>query len=97
MLLLSFILFRFYNIRLDVLVNAILSSIPVFWMGLAPLPCSILKMLRSAMFNFLWGSSDITFKYHLANWQDLSRPKDYGGWGIKNPYWFNQALRLNVF
>ena len=49
------------------------------------------------MFNFLWGSSDISFKYHLSNWIDLSRPKIFGGWGIKNLSWFNQALRLNVF
>ena len=67
-----------------VLVNAVLSSIPVYWMGLAPLPGSILQKLRSTMFNFLWGSSDISFKFHLENWRDLSWPKELGGWGIKN-------------
>ena len=55
-----------------VLVKAVLTSIPVYWMGLAPLPVSILQKLRSMMFNFLWGSSAISFKYHLTNWKDLS-------------------------
>ena len=67
-----------------VLVNAVLSSIPVYWMGLAPLPCTILKKLRRSLFNFLWGSTESSFKYHLSIWNDLSRPKYYGGWGIKN-------------
>jgi hypothetical protein len=22
----------------------------------------------------------------------IARPKIYGGWGIKNPFWFNKAL-----
>ena len=63
-------------------------------MGLVPLPASILQKLRSIMFNFLWGSSEKKCKYHLASWKDLSWPKEFGGWGIKNLPWFILALRL---
>ena len=80
-----------------VLVNAVLSSIPIYWMGLAPLPSTILQKIRRVIFNFLWGSTDLIFRYHLSNWQDLSIPKAAGGWGIKNLFFFSQALRLNVF
>ena len=38
-----------------ILVQSVLSSIPVYWMGLAPLPVSILHKLGSITFAFLWG------------------------------------------
>ena len=77
-----------------VLLNSVLTSIPVYWMSLAPLPAAVLRKLRRLMFSFLWGSSDIKKKFHLVNWNDLSWPKKCGGWGIKNLYWFNLSLRL---
>ena len=77
-----------------VLVNSVLSSIPVYWMSLAPLPATILQKLRSIMFNFLWGSLVNNRKYHLVCWNDMSWPKKFGGWGIKNLLWFNISLRL---
>ena len=49
------------------------------------------------MFVFLWGSSGNKHRYHLSNWQHLTWPKEYGGWGIKNLHWFNIALRLKNF
>jgi len=68
-----------------VLVQSVLSSIPVYWMGLAPIPATILQKLRSIMFNFLWGSSDKNKKFHLASWNDLSWPKECGGLGYQEP------------
>ena len=40
-----------------ILVQAVLSSIPVYWLGLAPIPASVTNKLRSITFAFLWGSS----------------------------------------
>ena len=40
------------------LVQAVLTSIPVYWMGLAPIPVSVLNKLKSLAFAFLWGSTD---------------------------------------
>ena len=77
-----------------ILVQSVLSSIPVYWMGLAPIPTSILHKLRSIMFDFLWGSSDNKSRYHLVSWRDLSWPKELGGWGIKNIQWFSISLCL---
>ena len=80
-----------------ILVQALLSNIPVYWLGLAPIPIYVLHKLRSITFAFLWGSSDKNHRYHLVNWQCLSWPKEYGGWGIKNLLWFSIALRLKNF
>ena len=77
-----------------ILVQSVLSSIPIYWMGLAPLPVSIFHKLRSITFAFLWVSSGNTHKFHLACWSDLSWPNKYEGWGIKNLHWFSIALGL---
>ena len=74
--------------------QVVLTSILVYWMGLAPIPVSILNKLRSLAFAFLWGSTDHKHRYHLTNWRELSWPKEYGGWGIKQLNWFSIALRL---
>ena len=77
------------------LVQVVLTSIPVYWMGLAPIPVSVLNKLKSLAFAFLWGSSDNKHKYHLTNWEHLSWPKEFGEWGIKHLNWFSITLRLN--
>ena len=80
-----------------ILVQAVLTSVPVYWLRLAPIPVSVINKLRSILFAFLWGSFGNKHRYHLYNWQQLSWPKKYGGWGIKNLHWFNLALRLKIF
>ena len=77
-----------------ILVQAVLSSILVYCLGLVPIPLSILHKLRSIMFAFVWGSTGNNRKYHLINWQSLSWPKENEGWGFKNIYYFSTALRL---
>ena len=76
------------------MIRVVMSSMHVYWMALAPIPISILDRLRKLIFAFLWGSSEDKNKYHLMDWQLLSKPKDSGGWGIKNLAWFNISLRL---
>ena len=77
-----------------ILVQSILSSILMYWMGLAPIPVSTLHKLRRIMVAFLWGSSNTHQIYHLVCWKELSWPKKYEGWGFKNLHWFSLSLRL---
>ena len=80
-----------------VLVQVVLSSLPVYWLGLAPIPILVLNKLRSLTFAFLWGSTGDKCRYHLVSWEHFSWPKDSGGWGIKNLHWFSIALRVKNF
>ena len=77
-----------------ILIQSVISSILVYWLGLASIPTSVLHKLGSITFAFLWGSTKNNRRYHLVNWQSLSWPKEYEGWGIKNLHWFSIALRL---
>ena len=77
-----------------VLIKVDLTSMPVFWMALLPIPKSILDKLRKLIFSFLWGSTAVNKKYHLVDWLSLSKPTSLGGWGIKHLGWFSLSLRL---
>ena len=50
-----------------VLVQTVLSRLPIYLLALAPIPVSVLDRLRRLTFAFLWGSSGVNNKYHLAN------------------------------
>ena len=62
-----------------VLIRSVLSSIPIFWLSLVPIPASILDKLRKLIFSFLWGSSSKNKKFHLADWQLLARLTSLSG------------------
>ena len=47
---------------------------------------------KNRIFNFLWSSHKERRKFHLVRWENLARPKEFGGWGIKNIFLFGSAL-----
>ena len=59
-------------------IKFVLTSIPVFWMELVPIPKSILGKLKSLIFYFLWGSKGNMKKFHLVDWFSLSKPTAQG-------------------
>ena len=75
-----------------VLLNSVLSSLPMFMMSFFEIPKGVLKNLdhfRSRF--FLQGSSD-KHKYRLAKWDILCRPKEQGGLGILDLQLQNKSL-----
>ena len=67
-----------------VLVKSVLTSLAVYWLTLARMPSTILNYIMRYIFNFLWGSSQGKQRYHLFDWNSISRPYTLGGWNIKN-------------
>lgn len=65
----------------------------MFWFSLFCTPAGVITLLRRDFFQFLWAEKPGLFKYHLASWDSLSRPKSMGGWGIKKIY----AFLINLF
>ena len=63
-----------------VLLNSVLSSLPMFMMSFFEILKGVLKKLNHYISCFFWqGGSDKKKKYHLAKWDILCRPKDQGG------------------
>ena len=43
-----------------------------------------IKALNTHLANCLWNDSEGNHRYHLANWESISMPKDFGGLGVPN-------------
>jgi hypothetical protein len=75
-----------------VLLNAVISSITVYWASITKIPKGILHKIRKICFHFLWAGNIEKRSYPLVKWSTLSMPKALGGWGIKNLIWFSKSL-----
>jgi len=75
-----------------VLTNSCLSSLPIFMMGFYSLPKGVHKWMDSLRGKFFWQGAKEEFKYHMASWDSVSRPKDQGGLGIINTKLMNECL-----
>jgi len=64
-------------------------------MALTAIPPPVLDKLRKITYNFLWSGCKEKHNLHLCNWEALEKPKNKGGWGIRNIFNFNYALAAN--
>lgn len=72
--------------------KAILSALPIFWMGVFWIPRNILDKLEQIMRNFLWQGNFETRKAHLVAWDLVCSENKKGGLGIRNIWIMNLAL-----
>jgi hypothetical protein len=75
-----------------ILINFVLSSLPLFMMSFFETPKEVLKKLDQYRSRFFWQGGKDKKKYHLAKWDIICRPKDQGGLGIINLQVQNKAL-----
>lgn len=74
------------------LVNSVLQAMPVFWAALTWIPKGILHKIKQLCSRFLWSGSKEDSVLPWVAWDKIARPKDWGGWGIKNLYDFSISL-----
>ena len=79
-----------------ILLKSVLQSILVYWASIAYIPKGILTKIRKLCFSFLWITSKHIEGIPLVKWKTLARPKELGGWGIKNLELFCKALAANT-
>jgi hypothetical protein len=71
-----------YGDRL-VLINSVLSSLPMFLLSFFEIPKGVRKRLDFYRSRFFWQSDGQKKKYRLTKWNIVCRPKDQGGLGIE--------------
>ena len=71
-----------YGDRL-VLVNAVLTSLPMFMLSFLEIPKGVRKRLDFYRSRFFWQSDENKRKYRLTKWNIICRPKDQGGLGVE--------------
>uniref|UniRef100_A0A2N9HIV3 CCHC-type domain-containing protein n=1 Tax=Fagus sylvatica TaxID=28930 RepID=A0A2N9HIV3_FAGSY len=65
-----------------VLIQAVTSTIPAYYMQNAAFPSSICSELDKINKNFLWGSTEEKKKMNMVGWDKICRPKKDGGLGL---------------
>jgi hypothetical protein len=71
-----------YGDRL-VLINSVLTSLPMFLLSFFEIPIGVRKRLDFFRSRFFWQSDGSKRKYRLSKWDIMCRPKDQGGLGIE--------------
>jgi hypothetical protein len=75
-----------------VLLQACIASIPMYLLSFLKFPKWAIAAINYQMAHFFWNNIGESHKYHLANWDFVSRKKEYGGLGIQNMRDFNLRL-----
>lgn len=78
------------------LIKSVTSSIPIYVMQTTKLPASICDELDQFNRNFLWGHTEDNKTVHLVKWSTVTKPKAYGGLGIRDTRMMNQALLAKI-
>lgn len=54
-----------------ILIKTTLAALPVFFLSLFVVPCSVADTMERIIRNFLWGSGEEKKQFHLLNWEQL--------------------------
>ncbi|XP_020266328.1 uncharacterized protein LOC109841800 [Asparagus officinalis] len=73
------------------LVKAVLFSTSAYWYFVYKFPISIVQNLESIFANFLWNG-----KLHAISWKEVCRPKQEGGFGLRQLSDIGQAAALKL-
>jgi hypothetical protein len=76
------------------LIQASLSSMPLYYMSVFKRPSRVARKLEDVMMDFLWSGTGKR-KDHLMDWKKTCRLKEEGGFGIGSLQSKNIALIAN--
>ncbi|XP_060962040.1 uncharacterized protein LOC133032190 [Cannabis sativa] len=76
----------------EVLLKAVIQSIPTYAMSCFKLPVKFCREIESMMSNYWWGTTTDKKKIHWKQWKFLCHSKMEGGLGFRNFIHFNQAV-----
>ena len=77
--------------RKEVMIKAIVQSIPTYSMSVFKLPVGLCKDIEAMIRKFWWGQGE-TKKIHWVKWSALCSSKSVGGMGFRDIQNFNNAL-----
>lgn len=75
-----------------ILVNSSLSSLSTYTMGFYRFNEEAHKHMDTIRSRFFWRGANGKFKYHMMKWDDMCRPKDFGGLRVINTRVMNDCL-----
>ncbi|XP_058080640.1 uncharacterized protein LOC131228795 [Magnolia sinica] len=79
-----------------ILVNHVLTSIPVHTITATHVPVYVIHKLESLFANFIWGWAEGKKKLHWRSWAEICVPKEEGGLGIRRLHDVMTAFRTKM-
>ena len=76
------------------MIQAVIHNIMVYWSHLYAISKKILQNIRKVFMNFMWNGRKDKGKYHLAKWEQIMKPNNCGGWGLRDLFLFGRALLM---
>lgn len=76
------------------LIKAVLSNLPMYYLSLFKMPEGIAKEIDSIQAAFLWGGTDLKRKVHMVRWNEVTLSKSQEGLGIRRIRDVNVCLLL---
>ncbi|XP_068466531.1 uncharacterized mitochondrial protein AtMg00310-like [Phaseolus vulgaris] len=74
------------------LIKSVISAIPLFYLSIFKAPEFVYKSIISIQQRFLWGWGKEKRSISWVSWEDVCKPKEEGGLGIRDIRRFNYAL-----
>jgi hypothetical protein len=65
-----------------VLIKAVLSNLPSYFMSVFSIPILVAKKLEKLQRNFFWNDGLVQRKIHSVDWDSICKHKKFGGLGI---------------
>ncbi|KAK4264615.1 hypothetical protein QN277_025768 [Acacia crassicarpa] len=78
------------------LAQSVLSTIPFYPMLVARLPTSVCLEVEHLQRNFIWGHDGDSRRFHSIGWDQITRPKEYGGLGLRRLCSVNKACNAKL-
>eukprot|EP00253_Pinus_taeda_P017009 PITA_17009 len=90
--------FRTLNIaERIVLVKSVLQAIPIYPLSIMAVPQGVCTKIREILRKFIWGGSAQQKKWALVSWKHLTKQKEEGGLGLRDPDKLNKVLGAKLW
>ena len=77
-------------------IKSVLMAVLVYWASLTWVPKGVLSSIDKLCSRFMWAGSKTEKVISWIAWDKVARPKEWGGWGIKNLQCFSQTLAAKL-
>eukprot|EP00253_Pinus_taeda_P019798 PITA_19798 len=68
-----------------ILVKSVLQAIPIYPLSIIAVPQGVCTKIREILRKFIWGGSSQQKKWTLVSWKHLTKRKEEGGLGLRDP------------
>jgi ribonuclease HI len=78
------------------LAKSVLEAIPLYPMMTSIIPKTCVEEIQRKQRRFIWGDTENSRRHHAVGWDTMTKPKEFGGLGLRRLDIMNQACILKL-